>query len=290
MDTRARAARTAALHTWITQRGGVTHSRDALAAGYTRHDIACAVHSGALLRIRRSWLATHAADEAARAAAELGGRLTCVSRAARMGLWVPAAHGEGDGAHVAVPHSRSHLPPSVATLHWASGPIPVSPTATREPTLNMLFHVARCLLRVDALAVWESALRHGHVDPDVLVRTRWRSSRAAELAAQAAVLSDSGLETVFVDGMRRAGVRVRQQVRVAGHHVDGLIGERLITQIDGFAHHRATERRRDIRHDAQLALRGYTVLRFDYQQILFDWEHVESTVLLALAQGLHLAT
>lgn len=288
VDSRARAARTAALHAWIAQRGGVAHSRDVLAEGFSRHDMACAVSCGALRRIRRSWLATGAADAAARTAAELGGRLTCVTRAARLGLWVPTS--VGDGPHVAVPHSRSHIARGVATVHWASGPVPVGPTSTQEPVLNMLFHVARCLPRIDALAVWESALRHRHVDPDILARTQWRSSRAAELAAQASVLSDSGLETIFVDGMRRAGVAVRQQVWIAGHVVDGLVGERLITQIDGFAHHQAAERRRDIRHDARLALQGYTVLRFDYQQILFDWGHVEATVLLALAQGLHRAS
>lgn len=287
MDARHRAARTAALHTWVTGRDGVAHTRDVRAEGFSPHDIACAVQSGALVRVRRSWLATPESDDGARAAAALGGRLTCVSLAARMGLWVPPLDGRRAGPHVAVPHSRSRITGGTAIVHWAIGPVPVSPTATTDPILNVLFHVARCLPRIDALAVWESALRQRHVEPGALTRTRWRSTRAAELAGQASVLSDSGLETVYVDGMRRAGVRVRQQVRIAGHPVDGLIGERLITQIDGFAHHRAGDRRRDIRHDARLVLLGYTVLRFDYQQILFDWEHVQSTVLMAVAQGLH---
>ena len=34
---------------------------------------------------------------------------------------------------------------------------------------------------------------------------------------------------------------------------------------------------------------GYTVLRFDYQQIMFDWPHVESSIMGAVAQVLHLA-
>jgi very-short-patch-repair endonuclease len=289
MDARQRVDRTTVLQAWITRRGGVAHTRDVRAGGFSPHDIACAVRSGALVRIRRSWLATRESDEAARTAAALGGRLTCVSLAARMGLWVPSVDVGRTRPHVSVPHSRSRVAAGAAIVHWAKGPVPVSPTATRDPILNVLFHVARCLPRIDALAVWESALRQRHVEPGVLARTRWRSTRAAELAEQASVLSDSGLETVYIDGMRRVGVHVRQQVWIAGHPVDGLIGERLVTQIDGFAHHRAGERRRDIRHDAELVLLGYTVLRFDYQQILFDWEHVESTVLTAIAQGVHLA-
>ncbi len=113
----------------------------------------------------------------------------------------------------------------------------------------------------------------------------WRSSRARELAARASVLSDSGLETVFIDGMRALGLAVRQQVWIDGHPVDVLVGEALVVQLDGFAHHQGADRRRDIRADARLTLRGYTVLRFDFQQVLFDWAYVEATVLEALAQG-----
>ena len=45
----------------------------------------------------------------------------------------------------------------------------------------------------------------------------------------------------------------------------------------------------DIAHDRRLALLGYTVLRYDYRQILFDWPRVEAEILHAMSQGLHLA-
>ncbi|MEV8263016.1 DUF559 domain-containing protein [Microbacterium sp. NPDC077057] len=90
--------------------------------------------------------------------------------------------------------------------------------------------------------------------------------------------------------MRAVGIDVRQQVWVDGHPLDGVIGERLAIQIDGFRHHSAAgDRRRDLAADARLALRGYTVLRFDYHQVMVDDRHVEDTVLAALAQGLHRA-
>ena len=44
-----------------------------------------------------------------------------------------------------------------------------------------------------------------------------------------------------------------------------------------------------VRSWARLALRGYTILRFDYYQVLFDPAYVIDTVLTAIAQGLHLA-
>ncbi|PPL15982.1 DNA/RNA helicase, partial [Microterricola pindariensis] len=48
-------------------------------------------------------------------------------------------------------------------------------------------------------------------------------------------------------------------------------------------------RGRDIAADRRLVLRGYTVLRFDYKQILFDWPTVEAQILAAMARGAHLA-
>lgn len=107
-------------------------------------------------------------------------------------------------------------------------------------------------------------------------------------ASHASLLSDSGLETYLVDRLRPFGVDLRQQVWIEGHRVDLLIGQRLVVQIDGYEHHRrAKDRRRDIAHDARLRLLGYTVLRFDYQQVVFEWPDVERTILMAVAQGLH---
>lgn len=157
-----------------------------------------------------------------------------------------------------------------------------------DPLPNLLFHVAACLPPADALCVWESALRKGHAHAGMLEQIVWRGA-ARELASVASDLSDSGLETRFVDLMRGLGVTVRQQVWIDGHPVDGLIGDRLVVQIDGFAHHQAADRRRDLRADARLALLGYTVLRFDYVQILLHPDEVVATISLALAQHRHLA-
>ena len=61
-------------------------------------------------------------------------------------------------------------------------------------------------------------------------------------------------------------------------------------QIDGYDFHRtAAQRRADIAHDRRLTLRGYTVLRFDYRQVLFEWDTIEAEVRHAMAIGLHAA-
>lgn len=172
-------------------------------------------------------------------------------------------------------------------LHRSKGPVPVETHALVDPILNVLFHTARCLPPRDALAIWESAIRRRLDDAEILMRIAWRSTPARRIAAVASSLSDSGLETWFIDLMRTIGVRVRQQVVIDGHPVDGLIGDALVVQLDGFAHHQAAERRRDLRADARLVLRGYTVLRFDMAQLLLTPDEVISIVAEAIAQGRH---
>lgn len=273
---------------WLSARGGVAHTSDARAAGFTAYEMADSVASGLVARVRRSWLTTADCDERRLAAAAVSGRLTCVSLAALRGFWVPAVDGASPKTHIAVSATASRIGTNGVHLHWGRGPAPVGRNMTEDPTLNVLFHIAHCLPQREALAVWESAIRKKAVEPEVLARVSWRSTQAAEIASVASSLSDSGLETHFVDGLRSAGVSVRQQVWIDGHPVDGLVGTSLAIQIDGFTHHSsAADRRRDLAADARLVTRGYAVLRFDYAQVLFDWEFVLATVLAAIAQGAH---
>ncbi|GAA1991037.1 DUF559 domain-containing protein [Microbacterium pumilum] len=284
-----REERTKKLRAWTRAQGGVAHSIEARAAGYSAHDLALAVAGGDLVRIRRSWVATTDCDPTRLRAASISGRVTCVSAAKLEKLWIPRLDEKQQHPHIAVRPTSSRFDASGLNVHWAKGPVIVSRTVVTDPIVNVLFHIARCLPRLDALAVWESAIRKGLADPVVLAKVEWGSSLAKELAEMSSALSDSGLETIFIARLRDLPLQIRQQVRIDGHPVDALIGERLVTQLDGFEHHRAKDRRRDLRADARLALRGYTVLRFDYQQVFYDWPFVESTILTAVAQGLHRA-
>lgn len=168
--------------------------------------------------------------------------------------------------------------------------MPASRYALIDPTVNVLEAIARCLPFASALAVWESAVRRDATTAAFLRRVPWRTAAARRLAEAVGALADSGLETIFVDRLRPYGLELRQQVWLDDHPVDALIGDLLVVQIDGFEHHAdAARRRADIRADARLVLLGYTVLRFDYQQVLFDWPHVEASIMGAVAQRLHRA-
>ncbi len=192
-----------------------------------------------------------------------------------------------------------HVPPHAGTtglgpqfagvVHWARPITPTSPHVLLASVEDSLAQISRCLDAESALVVWESAVRTERLSVDALRRVRWTSRAAAQSAERVNGLSDSGLETIFVSRLAPWRLPVRQQVVIAGHRVDALIGERLVVQIDGFAFHSsAPQRTRDAAHDAELQLRGYTVLRFTYAQIIHDWPAVERTLARAVAMGAHL--
>ncbi|MET0830664.1 MAG: DUF559 domain-containing protein [Microbacterium sp.] len=138
--------------------------------------------------------------------------------------------------------------------------------------------------------MWESAIRIEGLSVDAIRRIQWRTSAARSCAGAVTGLSDSGLETIVVLKLSPWGIPIRQQIVVAGRRVDLLIGERLVVQIDGFEHHSTSaQRTKDVALDAELVLRGFTVLRFTYAQIVHDWDTVERSIARAIAAGAHRA-
>lgn len=269
---------------WLDQHAGVAHREDVRAAGFTDYAILTQLRAGAIRSVRKSWLVAPGADAGLVAAASAGARLTCAAATSFHRLWSPP----DSHMHLAVGKNSRARPAPNCTLHWSRGPVPVRLRALVDPVENVLFHAAACLAPADALAVWESSLRGGRT-LEYLRQVKWGSARAASMVDALSTLSDSGVETAFALRLRPLRIPFRQQVRVDGHRVDGLVDERLVIQLDGFAHQSdATQRRRDIRDDARLTLMGFAVLRFDYAQVMFDWPYVETMVLGAVAQGRHL--
>lgn len=154
-----------------------------------------------------------------------------------------------------------------------------------DPIENVLAIVARCQPFESALAIWESAMRKGLAEPASLARLPLAAG-ARRLLEVAGPFADSGLETLVPLRLRFLQLRIVAQIWIAGHHVDFLIGERLVLQIDG-GHHVGRQRTSDIRHDARLMLLGYHVIRVGYEQVIEDWPSVQHDIMRAVAQGLH---
>lgn len=275
------------LKTWVTARGGIVHRADAAGRGYSPAQVRVAIRAGDVQRVRARWIATEAAPPDLRRAAEASGRVTCVTLARRRSWWVPENAPSDLHLHVG---TNSHRLTTGATVHWSAPLAGIGERSLTAPVEDALAHISRCLDFEDALTIWESAVRVESLDLESLRAVRWRDERSRALATAVRGRSDSGLETIFILRLSGWGVRIRQQVRLAGHDVDAVLGSHLVIQIDGFAHHsNAADRGRDVAHDGELRLRGYTVLRFTYAQIVHSWDAVERTISAALARGLHLA-
>lgn len=269
----------------VRAHGGVVRSATLVREGVKAHLIEKAVDAGRLRRVRRRWVVTTDADQVLVWAATAGVVLSCITQAQRLGLWVlslDAATHAAAGAHAGRIGRWKNT-----TVHWASPLIHRHPDALTDPIENVLALVAACQPYETALAIWESALRQGLYDP--LTMGRLPLNSAAKTLLQAAQpFSDSGLETFVSTRLWWLKERIVPQAWVLGHRVDFLIGERLVLQIDGGTHV-GIQRTSDIRHDAELMLRGYHVIRVGYDQIVNDWPGVQAAIMRAIAQGLHRA-
>lgn len=274
------------LTSWLSARQGIGHRKDAADDGHAPSRVRAAIRSGAVRRLSAQWIALADAPVDLAAAASASARLTCVSLARHRGWWIPDDVDARLHLQIAPNGHRHH---AAAVAHWSAPIVDRGPRALTASPEDALAHIASCLSREPALTIWESAVRTERLDLEYLRRIRWPTPIARDLATTVTGASDSGIETQFVVRLSAWGVPLRQQVRLAGRRVDVVIGSHLVVQLDGFAYHSsAADRGRDAAHDAELRLRGYTVLRFTYAQIVHGWDDVERTVASAIARGLHL--
>lgn len=271
---------------WLSGRGGVARTTSAADAGHSRHVVATAVREGAVVRVKRGWVALPSADVARVAAARAGVVLTCVTQAARRGLWVPGAE-DAHGWHVAAPAHAGRVAVRAATVHWHAPVVPRHPDDLEDAVENVLVAAARCQPYEDALAIWESAIRLGVVSLEAMGRLAL-PPQARRLCREAQPFADSGLETYLPARLRWLRLPLLPQAWILGRPVDLLIGDRLVVQADG-GHHVGAQRGADIAHDARLLLHGYHVIRVTYAQVVGDWLTVQDLISRAVAQGLHLA-
>ncbi|UWF76705.1 MULTISPECIES: type IV toxin-antitoxin system AbiEi family antitoxin domain-containing protein [Microbacterium] len=269
---------------FVSEHGEVIRTARLIEQGFGRRALETAVRAGLLIRPRRGWVAVPAARRMLLSAARFGVVLTCRTRARMLGLWLHDAGGE---PHVAVPPNRTGRVGVRAKVHWGEPVVPRHPDALVDPIENVLAYIAECEPFEQALATWESALNLGLVERGVLERLPLRPA-ARRVLAEASPFADAGLETYLRRRLAWLRLPIRVQIWIHGHRVDALIGDRLVLQIDG-KHHVGAQRSEDIRHDAELMLLGYHVIRVSYRQVMFEWHVVQDLIMRAVAQGLHRA-
>lgn len=267
----------------LAARQGIARVSALRRLGATEHSLRRAVRSGIVRSICRGWVALVDADPMLIAAAKRGVVLSCVTLAERRGLWVTSA----SEPHVAAPPASGHASSVRGVVHWSRPALPRAPDLLEDSIENALILIARCQPYEDALATWESAMRTRAVDPVAFERMPLPPS-ARTLLTDARPFADAGTETIFRTRLAWLDLPITPQVWLIGRRVDFVIGERLVVQIDG-GHHVGAQRTSDIAHDAELMLRGYHVIRIGYNQLMNHWASVQSMILAAIAQRLHVA-
>jgi very-short-patch-repair endonuclease len=249
-------------------------TRELVAAGMTRSQIAWAVGAGRLIRIRIGHYCLPGLDEPTIQAIRVGGRLACVSELERLDVWVthppvvPHVHLLASASRLRGPGSPvRRLRPEECVPHWNELGEP--PTDARVAVHDALRQAMGCLGELDAAASVESAVRLGLARLDDLRRRA--NARERAILSRVDGRADSGLETIVREPLRDARLRVEPQYRFAGlGQLDLLVEGFVAVELDGRRFHSGVVAPRDRRRDAVVASHGLTPLRFDYAQVVYD--------------------
>ena len=275
----------------VVRLGGVT-DRATLVRLLGRAAVDAALRRGELVRDARGRYALPVADSAIRAANALDGVVALRSAALLHGWELKSAPVLPD---VLVPRGRkvSAERRQDVTLH--RGAFEADERLRRVTSPGRTLVDCLRLLRFDeALAVADSALRHGAFSPEELVRlaTSVRGTGAPQ-ARRVAALADGRAANPFESALRALaldvpGLSVQPQLEIRAHNFSvrpDLVDDRLrlVLEADSFAWHGD---RGALRWDAQrynnLVVRGWTVLRFAWEDVMHDPAYVRRTLVAAV--------
>jgi len=111
---------------------------------------------------------------------------------------------------------------------------------------------------------------HSNIKPKT--RTRARTLRH-ELTKAEQVMWD------ILRDFRPRGARFRRETPIGPYIADfAWLSARIVVEVDGDSHETDSGRRHDLRRDAFLKSHGFTVLRFDNDQVLDGPDHVVLTI------------
>lgn len=275
----------------VLQAGGLAR-RSTLLEALGRGLLDRAVADGVLLRVSRSLYGPPELDASRRLAHRVGG-LLCLTSAALVHRWEVKAVPERPDILVARGRSIPAGLRPLATWHrgdWTADDVCEGIATSRELTLTQC---VRSLPEDEALAIADSALRHGE---ETIVRRVFASARGPgrpkmlRILAAADARADNPFESVLrsiclgIPGLHVTPQRVITSVDppVRPDLVDEAL--RMVIEADSFEWHggRAALRRDARRYDLLVADR-WVVLRFSWEDVMFDPEFVRSTIAKVVA-------
>lgn len=266
--------------TALTRLGGVAPSREVRRLTGRRR-LASAVRRGAVLRLSRGRYALPTASEGRRAAGELNGVVGLRSAAAHH-AWPMKAQPEVP--EVIVPHNRKVAPSRrtgvrVLWINLAEDQVAAGVTTPFRTVIDC----ARLLPFDEALAIADSALRSGLVTREDLDAMDVRGAGAAavrRVLRHADARAANPFESVLRALCLEAGLAVEPQAEVDlgrdGIHPDLVCRDRrAVIEGDSWTWHSTrTAHSRDCARYNLLAIHGWAVYRFTWEQVMLDQGYV----------------
>lgn len=259
-----------------------TSSRaELLASGLSSRGLTAAVREGALIRARRDRYVEPTTPRVVVQAVRVGGRLTCLSLLALLGVFVFRS----EVVHVHVPRGMSRLRSAhsrrrclergrkrSARLHWAPLVDDAAGTSACVGVVDALVHSVLCQQPRHAVATLDNALNKGLITMLELDEVFHALPQKFQvLQGLVDVRAQSGPETLMRLMLRSLGCTVDLQVafeRVG--LVDLVVDGWLVIECDSEAFHSSWEQQLEDRHrDRILASYGYPVLRVVASDVLY---------------------
>lgn len=249
----------------------------------TRAELVAAVSSGSVVKARHDRYALTATDELRLQAVRAGGTLSHLSAAQHWGWKVkfppllPC---------VTLPRN-ARKPEGKLEVHWQD----LADHEVHHDVTRRVATVTACSRAYPydvALCVADSALREGEVTRSELVADAERAPRTGRakslrVAHDADARADNPFETCTRAIARMVpGLSVEPQGRIEGVGRVDLVDHRLkiVIECDSFEFHgKRSGLARDITRYTALARRGYVVVRFSWEEVMFDPDYVRDALL-----------
>jgi very-short-patch-repair endonuclease len=278
--------------------GGLASYR-ALTALSTRAQVESCVASGDIRRNGRGSYALPVTDDALRIAHAASGVVSHLSAAQHWGWEVKTVP---ERVHLTVPRGRrsTTLLAGKCVTHRSdltAGDVDGLVTSPGRTLVDCL----RALPEDEALCVADSALRHGTVSrEELLLLASGIAGPGAAQARRVAARADGRAANPFESVLRQLcsevpGLAVVPQVHIAGPDfvvrpdlVDAALGIVIEAESQTWHNSSRAQLRRDCRRYTALVVRGWLVVRFAWEDVMFEPEYIleELVSLVATAQRL----
>ena len=250
-----------------------------------------AVRAGEVVRLARGRYGLPEAPDPRVSAVRLRGTVSHESAAAVHGIPLLVKDSQ---SHVTVPANRGRVDRRGVVLHWSTLTSDEVHGGVTTPVRTVL-DLARSRPFATGLAAADHVLRERLVSPEELrasaAALTGRGCRSAQRVAKhadgrAGSVLESALRAILIEA-RITGFQPQVEIRDGGFYARVDLahqGRRIVLEADSFEHHgHRSALARDCRRYTELAIRGWRVLRFAWEHVMFEPEWVVEMIRVALA-------